>query len=363
MPRGRAEGPAGAEYGVALVGHGYSGRTLHLPLIETTRGLRLRSVVSSQPGPFGLDRQAPAASLEAALADPAVDLVVIATPTATHAALAERALLAGKHVVVDKPLAADAAGAERLAALAERLGLVLTVFHNRRWDADFLTLKSLIAQGALGEIRYFESRWSRYRPLVRDRWRERAGPGAGVWFDLGSHVVDQALQLFGEPAWVMADISAQRNGPDFRAPDFMHVVLGYASGLRAVLHGSSLAPGPEPRFIVHGLAGSFLKTGFDRQEAALAAGERPGGRGWGDDSEPGRLTLAVEGASSGTLVPGVPGDWPAFYDGVRAALTRAPPPVSAAEAATVVRVVELAVRSADQGRRLAWTDGATQRTH
>ena len=348
---------AGRPFGVALVGHGYSGRTLHVPLIEATPGLELLSVVSSGPGPFG-QGGARRADLDSVLADPDVRLVVAATPTATHGAVAEQALLAGKHVVVDKPMCATAAEAARLAALAEARGLMLTVFHNRRWDSDFLTLKSLIADGKLGEVHHFESRWSRHRPMVRDRWRERAGPGAGVWFDLGSHLVDQALQLFGEPAWVLGDLASQRGGG---AHDYMHVVLGYPSGLRAILHGGSLAPAPEPRFIVHGSAGSYLKEGLDLQEQALAAGKQPAGADWGVDPRPGRLVDAATGA--GFEIPSRPGAWPAFYVQVRDAMMGGSPPVAASEAVRVIEVIERAIESAKAGRRWTGGAGASEKPH
>jgi predicted dehydrogenase len=340
----------GAPHGVGLVGYGYSGRTLHAPLISAAPGLRLVAVASSRPGPFGVDGSVPRAGFDALLADPAVEAVVIATPTAEHAAQVEQALAAGKHVVVEKPMAASVAEAVRLAAMAERAGLVLTVFHNRRWDADFLTVQRLVSEGTLGEVSYYEARWSRCRPDVRDRWRERAGPGAGVWFDLGSHLTDQAIRLFGAPAWVQADLGVQRRGGE--AVDYMHVCLGFEGPLRVVLHGSSLAAGEEPRLIVHGSAGSYVKRGLDVQEEALKAGLAPGAAGWGEDPNPGRLTACRDGAFRVREAPSVRGDWTAFYAGFSEALDGGPPPVAAREAVEVMRVLEAGVKSAGLGRRV-----------
>ncbi|MBK6304612.1 MAG: Gfo/Idh/MocA family oxidoreductase, partial [Gemmatimonadetes bacterium] len=176
---------------VALVGYGFAGRVFHAPLIAAVEGLRLHTIVSSQGSLVREQwpdvRVVP--SLAEALADRGIDLVVLATPNAVHAEQAHAALDAGKHVVVDKPFTVTVAEAESVVAHAERVGRVLSVFHNRRWDSDFLTVRKLIAEGALGEVTYFESRFDRYRPVVRDRWRERAGAGAGLWYDLGPHLV------------------------------------------------------------------------------------------------------------------------------------------------------------------------------
>ncbi|HEX4932974.1 MAG TPA: oxidoreductase, partial [Gemmatimonadaceae bacterium] len=267
---------------VALVGFGFAGRMFHAPLIAAAEGLRLHTIVSSQGATV---REAwPAARVvadyAAALADPAVDLVVLATPNAEHARQAHAALEAGKHVVVDKPFTVTVAEAEGVVAHAERAGRVLSVFHNRRWDSDFLTVRKLIADGALGEVTYFESRIDRYRPVVRDRWRERAGAGAGLWYDLGPHLVDQALVLFGPPQEVVADLAIQREGA--QVDDYFHVVLKYPR-LRVVLHASMLAAANDLRFAVHGTRGSYVKLGTDPQEAVLRSGGVVGGTEWGVD--------------------------------------------------------------------------------
>jgi predicted dehydrogenase len=336
---------------VALVGYGYAGRTFHAPLIEAVDGFTLCAIVSHDRAKVHKDRpDLPVVSLDDALADTNVDLLIVATPTATHFDIAHRVLLAGKHVVVDKPVTVTGAEAETLRAAAEDTNRIVTVFHNRRWDADFLTLRSLLARDVLGPVSYFESRAERYRPAVRDRWRERPGPGSGTWYDLGSHLVDQTLQLFGEPDAVCADLGVQRRSG---ATDFFHVLLRYGS-MRAVLHGSSLAIAGGPRFHVLGMNASYVKYGIDVQEAALVSGERPGqSDSWGCDPQCGVLTRMTDNMPSAVDVLNVPGDYRAFYRDLRDAMSGiAPPPVTIIDAIATTNVIERAVRSAELRREL-----------
>ncbi len=337
---------------VALVGYGFAGRVFHAPLIASVEGLRLHTIVSSQAlvrERWPEVRVRP--SLAEALADPVIDLVVLATPNAVHAEQAHAALDAGKHVVVDKPFTVTVAEAESVVAHAERAGRVLSVFHNRRWDSDFLTVRKLIAEGALGEVTYFESRFDRYRPVVRDRWRERSGAGAGLWYDLGPHLVDQALQLFGPPIDLMADLAIQRDGA--QVDDYFHVVLRYPR-LRVVLHASMLVAANDLRFAVHGTRGSYSKLGGDTQEEALKAGVAPGGEGWGVDGRRGVLTV-VEGEVVGRReVESVAGDYLRFFEGVRGAISGgAMNPVSASEAVGVMRLIQTGIEAARLRRELA----------
>lgn len=338
---------------VALVGYGYVGKTFHAPLIAATPGLRLHTVVSSDPTKVAADHPEVrvVAGLDAALADPAIDLVVIATPNALHAPQALAALAAGKSVVVDKPFALTAAEARTMADAAARTGRLLTVFHNRRWDSDFLTLRRLIAEGTLGEIVQYESHFDRFRPVVRDRWRERAGPGAGAWMDLGPHLLDQALVLFGEPLAISADIAVQRPGAG--ADDYFHVTLRYPT-LRVILHGSLLTAASDLRLAVHGTAGSFVKHGLDPQEAQLKAGMIPGAAGYGQDRRPGVLTTVENDVQVHADVPSEPADYRAFYAGVREAiLAGTPSPVPIAQALRVMDLLELAREASQQRRELA----------
>src|SRR5690606_18636228 len=211
-PPSDASGRMTRPLNVALVGYGYAGRVFHAPLVAHTPGLHLRTVVSREAARVHADfpQAEVVADPAAAFAQPDIDLVVIAAPNAVHAPLAVAALQAGRHVLVDKPFATTLEEARQVASAAQDAGRIASVFQNRRWDADFLALRGLVESGALGEVVELHSHFDRFRPQVPDRWRERAGPGAGLWFDFGPHLVDQVLQLFGPPLSVQADIAAQR---------------------------------------------------------------------------------------------------------------------------------------------------------
>lgn len=338
----------------ALIGYGYAGKTFHAPLIAATPGLKLQVVHSRDANKVHADW--PDVQVEAdpllALQRPDVDLVVIATPNDTHASLARAALRAGKHVVVDKPFTLTLAEARELDILARDEGRLLSVFHNRRWDADFLTLRQLLADGMLGEVTTLESRFDRFRPEVRQRWREQAGLGGGLWYDLGPHVVDQALQLFGRPRALSAAFTRQRTRAEI--VDWFHVRLDYGR-LQAVLSASMLVGGGCPRFAVHGTAGSWIKYGLDGQEDRLKQGELPGAAGWGEDAQPGTLYRPEHGGA--TVTPAARGDYRRYYSAVEAAVRGAGPnPVTADEAIAVMEIIELAQVSAEQGRVLQLED-------
>jgi predicted dehydrogenase len=332
---------------VALVGFGYAGRVFHAPLITATSGLELRVLGTQRAvSETGYPAALVVADRMAAARHPEVDLVVIATPNESHAPLAEAALRAGKHVVVDKPFTLTLAEARALTALAADVGRVLSVFQNRRWDGDFLGLRAAISGGALGHVVELRSEMSRYRPEVRDRWRERAGPGSGVWYDLGPHLVDQALVLLGPPAIVAADLRIQRKGAT--AVDWFHVLLGYGRS-RVILSSSMLAAAPALRFLVRGTEASLTRLGWDPQEEQLVRGLRPGSPGWGVNSDP--LVIHSGGATEAREVPAPPGDYPAYYAAVRDAIAGGgEPPVTAAQGCTVMSVIEAGERSAAEGR-------------
>ncbi|QSQ13744.1 oxidoreductase [Myxococcus landrumensis] len=332
---------------VALLGYGFAGKSFHAPLLRTVEGLSLRVVASSRPEAVHTDlpEVTVLSSAREAATHPDVDLVVVATPNETHASLAEAALRAGKHVVVDKPFTVTLAQARGLAALAKEQGRVLSVFQNRRWDSDFLALKALLARGALGRVTHVESRFDRFRPEVRSRWREQPVPGAGIWFDLGPHLVDQALQLFGVPDTVVALLSASRDGSAIE--DWSQVTLVYPRRY-VVLQASMLVAGGLPRFAVHGTRGSWLKHGMDAQERRLVAGELPGAEDWGTDPSPGRLFTGAAGDSLVTEAPR--GDYRLYYAGVRDAVRGlARNPVTPAQAVAVSSVLEAALQSARRG--------------
>jgi predicted dehydrogenase len=334
---------------VALLGYGFAGKTIHAPLIRSVPGLELATVVSSNPGKVKADLPdvAVAGSPGEAFGDASVELVVIATPNDTHFALGRQALAAGKHVVIDKPFTVTVDEAVELIARSEAAGRLLSVFHNRRWDSDFLTVRQVIASGELGEVMHFESHYDRYRPQVQARWREGPGKGSGIWFDLGSHLVDQALVLFGVPETVYADLEMQRAGA--KAVDYFHVVLRYGRR-RVILHGSNLFADSSRRFEVHGTLGSYGKRGMDPQEAALRRGEAPGGPGWGVDAEDGTLHTA-----GGTrTAPTIPGDYREYYRRiVKAVREGGPNPVSPFEALATMAMLAAGCTSAEERREIA----------
>jgi len=343
---------------VGLVGYGYAGKTFHAPLIAAVPALELAAVASSDAAKVHADwpGMAVQASPAELLARDDLDLVVIATPNDTHFPLARDALMAGRHVVVDKPFTVALADARALVTLARERGRVLSVFHNRRWDGDFLTVRRLVADGALGRVVEMSSRHDRYRPEVRQRWREGSGPGAGLWYDLGPHLVDQALQLFGRPLGITLERDAMRDGA--LADDWFHASLRY-DRLHVHLHAGMLVAASAPRFAVHGTLASFVKEGLDAQEEALKAGVRPTWPpqpDWGvDQGRARRVTRASDGTAIEEPVALQPGAHPAYFAAVAAAIRgEAPNPVPPEEAVAVMELIELGLRSAHERRELAW---------
>ncbi|MFG2117625.1 Gfo/Idh/MocA family oxidoreductase [Streptomyces sp. NPDC048710] len=340
---------------VGLVGYGLAGSVFHAPLIAATEGLALDTVVTSYP-----ERQQQAqaefpgvrvVSTPDELFDRAdeLDLIVVASPNRTHVPLATTALEAGLPVVVDKPVAGTAAEARELAALSEERGLLLSVFQNRRWDSDFLTLRGLVEKGELGDVWRFESRFERWRPQPKGGWRESGDPAeiGGLLYDLGSHVVDQALVLFGPVTEVYAETDIRRPGAE--TDDDTFIALTHENGVRSHLYVSATTAQLGPRFRVLGSQAGFVKYGLDPQEAALREGLRPG-PAWGAEPEAlwGRIGSGESPLTGGGRpVPTVPGDYPAYYAAVAAALTGAGAnPVTALEAAAALDVLEAARRSA-----------------
>ena len=343
-----------AALNVALVGYGQAGKIFHAPLLAHTPGLHLHTVVSGDAGKVHADHPdvRVVAEPQRAFADDAIDLVVLAVPNALHAPLAMEALGAGRPVVVDKPFATPRAEAQQVVAAAREAGRIVSVFQNRRWDGDFLTLRTLIEDGTLGEMTELHSHFDRFRPQVPDRWRERAGPGSGLWFDLGPHLVDQALQLFGMPLSIEADIACQRAGAV--VDDFFHVLLRYRR-LRVVLHAGALVPAHGLRFAAHGRGGSFVKHGLDPQEAALKAGIAPGSHGWGHDPIAGVLTRVDAAGDTASAIDGIPGDYRHYYAALCDAIRDGgPAPVTAAQALEVMRVLEAGHASARNQRAIAF---------
>lgn len=344
---------------VGLMGYGFAGQTFHAPVVAAVPGLILAAVASSHPAKINADwpgvKVVPDVSTLVALPD--IDLVVVATPNASHHGVARAALEAGKHVVVDKPFTLNAAEARDLAMLACRAGRMLSVYQNRRYDADFLTLKDVIASDRLGRPVFLESRFDRFRPQVRDRWREKAMPGAGVWLDLGAHLLDQAVQLFGRPDTLQLDTAMLRDGA--QVEDQFHALLRYERGqhapLRVSLQASMLAAHPAPRFVLHGTRGSYVKQGVDVQEDALRSGRRPGGDDWGCDPTSGELRIsAIDDWMQDSIWPNRRGDYTAYYAAVRdAILGVGANPVPPEQAVQLMELLDIGTRSAREGRTLS----------
>ncbi len=330
---------------VGLLGYGYAGKTFHAPLIAGTAGLELMTIASSDAGKVHSDW--PSVKVvpdpQSLFSDPSIDLIMISTPNDTHFPLAQQALAAGKHVVVDKPFTVTVSQAQQLRQQASEAKLLLSVFHNRRWDADFFTLQTLLQQGTLGEVVYFESHMDRYRPVVRQRWREQAGPGTGLWYDLGPHLLDQAIVLFGLPQTLSLDLGQLR--PSSPAADYFHAVLGY-TGRRVILHGTVLAAAETARYIVHGMHGSYIKYGMDPQEESLKAGRYAPQPDWGYDRRDGVVTLLHNDVRTETMLPTLRGNYPGYYAAISDAIRGvAENPVPVTEAILVVALIELGLLS------------------
>ena len=349
---------------VGLIGFGFAGRTFHAPFIAGVPGLRLAAILQRH-GDDAAQAYPDARlvrSLPEMLAMDSIALVVVATPNDSHCSLAKESLLAGRDVVIDKPFAPTYAEAAEVAALAESRGRLLSVYQNRRWDGDFKALQRLIASGELGRAVSYESHFDRFRPQPRaGAWRELAGPGTGVLFDLGPHLIDQALTLFGPPQAVSADVRVEREGAV--VDDAFDITLVYP-GLRAHLRASMLASRPGAHFVVHGTKASFVKYGLDPQEDALKRGERPEATpNWGMEPQEawGTLTLGNAGspgergipaqASVERRIPSNAGDYRGYYENVRdAILGKAALAVTPQAALRVMRVLELAVQSSQERR-------------
>lgn len=338
---------------VGLIGFGLSGSVFHAPLIDRSEGMTLAAVVSSQPAKVkGIYPQAKVyEDVETLLSDPDIQLVVVSSPNLTHYEYAAHALEAGKHVVVEKPFTNSSAEADRLIALAKEKKLLLTVYHNRRWDNDFLTISRLLDSGVLGSVSYYEAHFDRFRPEVTGRWREQDLPGSGILYDLGSHLIDQALTLFGKPNTVWADLRKERKGS--KANDYFHLVLGY-SNLRVVLHSDHWYGSKARASFCTGIEAASSSTDSTRK-AQLRKGSGPGDENWGRDNEAnyGKLTTDIGGLAVSGTVETLTGSYETFYRKLADAISAGQPsPVAAEDARDVIRIIELAMESHSQGRVL-----------
>jgi scyllo-inositol 2-dehydrogenase (NADP+) len=357
----------------AVLGYGFAGRIFHSPFVHAVPGLELAAIVQRTGDNAGTDYPGTRIlrSVDEALGDPAIDLIVVATPNDSHVEMARRALEAGKHVVVDKPIAGSSAEALELIALAKKQGKVLAPFHNRRFDGDFQTVRRLVSEGRLGRVTLVDAHFDRFRPKQRaNTWKEVGGAANGLLFDLGPHLLDQALALFGVPKSITASVRHERDVTAIDdafdiALEFARPVVGVEGvrGVRYECHASMIAAEPAPRFRVNGTLGSYVKNGLDPQEAALLGGARPPELG---SSEP---WLAEAESSWGTLItaadPAEPtklerrklatevGDYRQFYANVRDAIWgEAKLVVSAEDGYRTIRLLELAMQSSDHNHTL-----------
>ncbi|MFT3741152.1 MAG: oxidoreductase [Gammaproteobacteria bacterium] len=331
---------------VGLIGFGFAAEVFHIPLIQAVEGLQLTAIATSRPeqvkAKFSQVQTFPTAAELIAQSD--IDLVIITAPNLQHFPLAQLALQHGKHIVVEKPFVIESAQGQVLIDLAQEQHCLLSVYQNRRWDNDFLALQNCIAQQQLGDIYYYECRFERYRPVTSGKWREQDLPGSGKLYDLGSHLIDQALCLFGWPLSIYAEIASLR--PNAKTDDYFHILLDYPQ-LKVVLHSSQLVKEPGPRFTVHGSKGSFLKYGFDPQEKFLSLNHKlvP------EILQPALdNTLIITGETSQTShLAG--GRYQSYYEEIYQALITPgkAPPVTATQALQTIQLIELAIQS-DQRR-------------
>lgn len=334
---------------VGLIGFGLAGRAFHTPVIRAVPGLRLAAIL--QRSGTQAAEQYPdvriVRSVEELLSIETIRLIVIATPNDTHYPLARQCLAAGRDVVVDKPFTTALAEAASLVQFARQCGRLITVYQNRRFDGDFQAIRQLVGSGTLGRIVRFETNYDRFRLQLRaGAWREKAGPGTGILFDLGPHLIDHALALFGLPEAITADVRMERDNAV--TDDAFDILLRYPGGLRAVLRSTMLAASPRPRFVLHGTRGGFFKQSFDPQENNLRRGSIPKDAPWGDEPEEdwGVLTLHDGEKATQRRIPSGIGDYRDFYANVRdAILGKAELAVTPEWALDVMRVLELARES------------------
>jgi predicted dehydrogenase len=341
---------------VGVIGFGLAGRIFHTAVVAATPGLELAVIVQRRG-----DEAAKAypgvkiaRSIEEMLEDASIKLVVVGTPSYSHFEIAEQCLRAGQNVIIDKPFTLTSDEANRLIELAWEGKLLLTAYQNRRWDGDFMTLKQVLASGELGRIVSYESHFDRYRSEPkRDVWRENGGPGGGILFDLGPHLIDQATTLFGDPENVFADVRTDRKGSV--TDDAFDIELKFSSGVTALLRSTLTACKAGPRFVVHGTLGSFVKWGLDPQEDQLKTGMRFGDAGFGEDPENlwGELYIAGKPVER---VKTAAGDYRLLYANVRDALLGAGKlEVKPEQAWRTTRLIELCREASEHGRRMEYS--------
>lgn len=333
---------------VALCSFGMSGWVFHAPFLQAHPGYNFYAVYERSKD-LAKQRYSSVTvyrDLDAMLADPAVDLVIANAPNATHYEYAKKALRAGKHVVVEKPFTVTIAEADELIALAQQQQKIISVYHNRRWDSDFKTVQKIVQSGALGNVMEAEFHYDRYNEALSPKvHKETPGPGNGALYDLGSHLIDQALQLFGMPDAVFADVAIMR--PVSQVDDYFELLMFYP-GMRVRIKSTYVALEPVPSFVLHGTKGSFLKNRGDVQEVALQQQAEVTAGDWGREKEAdfGLLVTNSSGKVCRERVPSESGNYMDFYNGLYQAIVSGTPlPVTASQGRDVIRVIEAAYRS------------------
>ncbi|WP_433948211.1 oxidoreductase [Bacillus tropicus] len=334
--------------GVGIVGFGFSSTTFHIPLLQTIEEYDIRAILSSKEAVVkeALPNANVVSTIDELVKRADIDLVVITSPNTTHFPYVKEAILNGKHVVVEKPFVVSIEEGEELISLAEQHNVVLSVYHNRRFDNDFLTIKKLLEENRIGNLYAYEAHFDRFRPHVRDRWREKNLPGSGILYDLGSHLIDQALSLFGKPNAISADVIKQRPGAEI--DDYFHIILHYGVK-RITLHSSGYVKQAGPHFTLHGEKGSIVKYGMDSQEEQLKNGMKPGDKGYGVDDEVNFATLETEERLD--RIPTEVGCYDMYYKGIRdSILSGEKLPVTAKDGLEVIKLIQLAIESSETGR-------------
>ncbi|WP_447641766.1 MULTISPECIES: Gfo/Idh/MocA family oxidoreductase [Chitinophagaceae] len=342
--------------GVGLIGFGMAGEIFHAPFIRNVEGFSLRKIRTANPEYVQKARhEYPDVEIvdkSGSIFDDAnIQLVVIATSNTSHYELAKDALVKGKNVVVDKPFAITTEEADELIVLAKEKGLLLSVYQNRRWSSDFKTLQSIVEKGLVGRVVEAEMYYDRFRnELKHNAWREKNLPGSGILYDLGAHLIDEALILFGRPKYIWADLAIQRK--DAQAVDYFNIILKYSSGLRVKLGAGMLKAQPRPHYILNGEQGSYVKDSMDPQENELKAGKRPSSSiDWGKETPAmyGKLVYLQEGSLKEMQIPSISGDYTGFYQNIYDTLhKKAALKVQPEEGRNIIRIIEMAIESNEQ---------------
>ncbi|NOX46256.1 MAG: oxidoreductase [Chlorobi bacterium] len=334
--------------GTGIIGFGLSGKVFHAPFLHISQGFEIKKIVEQHEKESQLIYPYidVVEDYKELLNDAEIELIVVCTPNTLHFQMVSDCLKAGKHVVVEKPFTPTSKEADELIKLAKSLDRKIFVYQNRRWDGDFLTIKKVLKTGVLGNIQEYEAHFDRFKPEVNSlAWREFPIPGAGILYDLGSHLIDQALHLFGKPISVKANIQSQREGGE--ADDYFKLILNYKS-LNVILSAGMLVEGIGPRFVIHGVLGSYVKFGIDPQEENLRTGRMPEGEDWGSENPEnwGMITIDYQDLNIDGSIETEPGNYMGFYDNVFDVLRNdGDMSVKTKEARNVIRLIELAFES------------------